>query len=120
MTLQEASTMIRRFIVSLLCVLGSVTFIAGSRLRAAEPKTELLWPDGAPGAKGTEQADKPGIEIFLPPKDKATGTAVVVCPGGGYGGLAISYEGRDVAAWLNANGIAGVVLKYRLGPRYRH
>ncbi len=86
---------------------------------AAEPKIELLWPGGTPDAKGTGPADKPEISIYLPPKEKATGAAVVVCPGGGYGGLAISYEGHDVAAWLNTHGIAGIVLKYRVSP-YRH
>lgn len=83
---------------------------------AEEPKVELLWPQGAPGAVGTEERDKPSLTIYLPPTDKATGTAVVVCPGGGYGGLAISYEGHDVARWLNTLGIAGIVLKYRVAP----
>jgi acetyl esterase/lipase len=83
-------------------------------------KVELLWPKGAPGAVGTEDVDKPSITIFLPPPEKATGAAVVVCPGGGYGGLAITYEGYDVAEWLNQRGVAGFVLKYRLGKRYRH
>jgi acetyl esterase/lipase len=84
------------------------------------PKVELLWPKGAPGAVGAEEADKPSITVYLPPADKATGAAVVVCPGGGYGGLAMGHEGKDVAAWLNQQGVAAFVLKYRLGPRYRH
>ena len=46
--------------------------------------------------------------------------AVVVCPGGGYRGLAMDHEGRQIALWLNSQGIAAFVLKYRLGPRYRH
>jgi hypothetical protein len=65
------------------------------------PKVELLWPKGAPGAVGAMEADKPSITVYLPPADKATGTAVIVCPGGGYGGLAMGHEGKDVAAWLN-------------------
>ena len=87
---------------------------------AEEPKVELLWPKGAPGAVGTEERDKPTLTIYLPPADKATSTAVVVCPGGGYGGLAVGHEGKDPAEWLNRHGIAAFVLRYRLGPRYRH
>ena len=68
---------------------------------AAEPRVELLWPAGAPAAKGNDAADKPELHVYLPPKDKATDTAFVVCPGGGYGGLAMGHEGRDIAAWLN-------------------
>jgi acetyl esterase/lipase len=84
------------------------------------PKTELLWPKGAPGAVGTTDADKPALTIYTPPADKANGTAVVVCPGGGYGALAMGHEGKDVAAWLTKRGVTAFVLKYRLGKRYRH
>jgi acetyl esterase/lipase len=87
--------------------------------KAAAPKEYLLWPDGAPGATGKEAKDIPNITVYLPPADKATGAAVVVCPGGGYGGLAMSYEGHDVARWLNTRGVAGIVLKYRVAL-YRH
>jgi acetyl esterase/lipase len=84
------------------------------------PKVELLWPKGAPGAVGTEPADKPSLTVYLPPSDKATGTAVVVCPGGGYGALADKHEGKDVAEFLNTLGVAAFVLKYRIAPRYKH
>ena len=57
---------------------------------------------------------KPDIAIFLPSKKNATGEAVVVCPGGGYGVLAYDWEGSDIARWLNSEGIAAFVLKYRL------
>jgi len=57
---------------------------------------------------------KPDIAIFLPSKKNATGEAVVICPGGGYGILAYDWEGSDIARWLNSNGIAAFVLKYRL------
>jgi acetyl esterase/lipase len=87
---------------------------------APAPRVELLWPKGAPGAVGGEDRDKPSLTIYLPPADTATGTAVVVCPGGGYGGLAVRHEGTEVAKWLNAHGVAAFVLKYRLGPRYHH
>jgi acetyl esterase/lipase len=93
----------------------------GLTLCAADaPKVELLWPQGAPGAVGTEERDKPSLTIYLPPADKATGTAVVVCPGGGYGVLAVGHEGKEPAEWLNRHGVAAFVLRYRLGPRYRH
>ncbi len=85
-----------------------------------KPKVELLWPSGAPGAVGNEERDKPSLTIYLPPADKANGTAVVVCPGGGYGALATGHEGKDPAEWLNRHGIAAFVLRYRLGPRYHH
>jgi len=82
----------------------------------ADPIT--LFPDGAPGAIGKEPADIPTLTPYLP-KEKATGAAVIVCPGGGYRHLA-DHEGRPVAEWLNSIGITAFVLKYRLGPRYHH
>lgn len=83
-------------------------------------KVILLWPNGAPGALGTNDYDIPTLTVFLPEPEKATGAAVVICPGGGYGGLA-SHEGKDYALWLNANGVSCYVLKYRLGSHgYRH
>jgi acetyl esterase/lipase len=88
--------------------------------RGAAPKVELLWPEGAPGAVGSEDADKPSLSIYLPAAERATGTGVVVCPGGGYGHLAIDHEGEQIARWLNSFGVAGFVLKYRIAPRYHH
>ena len=79
----------------------------------------VLWPEGAPGALGKDPADIPTLTPFLPLKEKATGAAVIVCPGGGYGHLA-DHEGAPVAEWLNSIGITAFVLKYRLGPRYHH
>jgi acetyl esterase/lipase len=87
---------------------------------AVGPEPILLWPDGAPGAVGTEDADRPAIRIYSPNPGAANGAAIVVCPGGGYGSLATDHEGHQVAKWLNTVGVTGVVLKYRLGPRYRH
>lgn len=79
-----------------------------------------LWPDGAPGALGKKDSDIPTLTPYLPEPDKATGAAIVICPGGGYGGLA-PHEGGDYARFLNEQGIAGFVLKYRLGSGgYRH
>lgn len=85
----------------------------------AEPKVELLYPAGAPGATGDTDKDKPSLTIFLPPADKANGCAVVICPGGGYGHLAVDHEGKQVGEWLNSFGVTGFMLKYRLTP-YRH
>jgi acetyl esterase/lipase len=80
----------------------------------------LLWPSGAPGALGDEDKDKPTLTLYLPIAANAGGAAIVICPGGGYGGLA-DYEGEDYAVFLAENGIAGFVLKYRLGSDgYRH
>jgi acetyl esterase/lipase len=86
----------------------------------AQPRTELLWPNGAPGALGTTEADQPSLTFYLADPVKANGTAVVVCPGGGYGMLAMDHEGKQVAQWLNGYGVSAFVLKYRLGPRYHH
>ena len=62
----------------------------------------------------------PTLTPYLSDPAKATGAAIVICPGGAYGGLA-AHEGKDYALWLNDNGVSGFVLKYRLGPAgYRH
>lgn len=88
---------------------------------AVEPKTELLWPGGAPDAKGDQPADKPTLTVWLPEADKATGTAVVICPGGGYGGLATDHEGKQIGEWLNGLGVAGFIVEYRhRGKGYGH
>ena len=94
--------------------------LAGAAALAQTPETRLLWPSGAPGALGVEDADKPALTIYLPPAEKASGAAVVVCPGGGYTHLAMDHEGKQIAEWLNARGIAAFVLRYRLGPSYHH
>ena len=91
------------------------------RTAQAEPKTELLWPHGAPGAKGDRPQDKPTLTISLPDTDKANGAAVIVCPGGGYGALAVDHEGRQIAEWFNARGVAAFILEYRHhGRGYQH
>jgi acetyl esterase/lipase len=60
---------------------------------------------------------KPTLSVFRPGKDKDTGAAVIVCPGGGYNMLAWDHEGEQVAAWLNSIGVTGIVLKYRVPRR---
>ena len=91
-----------------------------SLLAQNAPRTEPLWPNGVPGAVGTEDQDKPTLTIYLPANPAPTHPAVVVCPGGGYRNLAMDHEGKQIAEWMNAHGIAAFVLKYRLGPRYHH
>ncbi len=93
-------------------------FLLAAISLAPAQKTELLYPNGAPGALGEADEDKPSIAIYLPVKP--FGSAVVVCPGGGYQHLAMDHEGKQIAEWLNAHGVAAFVLKYRLGPKYHH
>jgi endo-1,4-beta-xylanase len=92
----------------------------------------LLWPNGAPGSEGVTARENyspptarsphghlspvhyPSVFVFLPAKEKATGAAMLVFPGGGANTLTIDHEGRDIAKWLNSVGIAAFVVKYRL------
>ncbi len=70
-------------------------------------------------AQGTADIDIPTITVYLPAANP-TKTAVVIAPGGGYAHLSMQKEGEDIALWLNAHGVAGIVLKYRLGPKYHN
>ena len=98
---------------------ASFLFCTGFAALAAEPKVEYLWPSGAPGALGNDETDRPNLTIYLPATN-AVQSGVVVCPGGGYGMLAVDHEGKQIADWLNLRGVAAFVLRYRLGPRYHH
>lgn len=103
--------------VSILLPLLCAVSISAQTTNASFP----LWSGGAPGALGTADKDIPTLTVYLPAKTSAPVAAVVICPGGGYSGLATQHEGRNYAQWLNAQGIAGFVLKYRLGSGgYRH
>ena len=73
-----------------------------------------LWPDQAPVGDGTSEPDNANLTVHLPAPAKANGAAVVICPGGGYGGLVVKGEGHLIAQWLTEHGIAGIVLEYRL------
>lgn len=84
-----------------------------------EPVAIPLWEGEVPGAVGTSQADTPTLTVYAPGRGN-TRTAVIVFPGGGYGNLALNHEGRQVANWFNAHGVTAFVLRYRLGPTYRH
>src|SRR5712671_6231637 len=99
--------------------LSLLVFLALSLSVAAENSIPL-WPDGAPGALGKEEKDIPTLTLFPLTDPAGPCAAMVILPGGGYGGLA-DYEGKDYAQWLVTNGVAGFVLKYRLGSSgYRH
>jgi len=107
---------------------------------AAEPTVIPLWPGRAPGETNTVSTEhdiskpgeglvagrpvirlgevsQPSITLYRPPAGKNTGTAVVICPGGGYSILAWDLEGTEVCEWLNSIGVTGVLLKYRVPKR---
>jgi acetyl esterase/lipase len=100
---------------------GMILLINSSSLFANDNPFIKLWSDKTPEAKGTEDKDIPGVQVFLPEADKATGTGILICPGGGYSRICSDHEGVKAAKWLNSVGIAGFVLRYRL-PKdgYKH
>jgi acetyl esterase/lipase len=100
-------------------ILLMIALIPAMAQDGARPSPMPLWPGGAPLAKGSQPEDIPTISLYLPPANRASGAAIVVCPGGGYQHLA-DHEGHDIAVWLNSVGVAAAVLKYRLGPKYHH
>ena len=101
------------------CLYLSAFFLIGIA-HSEEPSATILWPDGAPGAMGETDADKPALFFHPARKETATGACVIVCPGGGYRALMMSYEGHDVARWLNSIGVSAAVLRSRLAPKYQH
>jgi acetyl esterase/lipase len=101
-------------------ILWGIALGAGALLAQQQPAAEPLWPSGAPGALGNQPEDVPTLTPFLVAKGSGSGSAMVVCPGGGYLHLAMDKEGYAVAKWLNTLGISAFVLQYRLGPRYHH
>lgn len=125
------SVVMRRSLLLLGALAGMLT---GS---AAEPVVLPLWPGAVPGdygnigpervrapdeaptkdAKWITNVKTPTLTVFQPPMEKRNGTAIVVCPGGGYWNLAWDLEGEEVAAWLNSVGITACVLKYRVPRR---
>ena len=96
-----------------------LTIFLGNFAVAAGPDPIKLWPNGAPGAKGDGDRDTPLVRIYEPVNEKI-GTAVVILPGGGYGGLAMDHEGHQIAKWWNRMGVTGLVVTYRHGPDYQH
>ena len=103
----------------------AIFFFASSFL-SAQDLTLKVWPNGAPNDNGMKEPEEKydGVRVrnvseaemyvYLPEKEKNTGAAVVICPGGGYWIEAMDHEGYDMAKWLQSKGIAGIVLKYRL------
>ncbi len=108
-------------LTSLVCVL------AGSILGADDAPVISLWPNGAPGFESrrneaelakdywVRNIHNPSVTVFLPPKEKATGAAVIICPGGGHRELVFYGEGVEAARYFNSIGVAAFALKYRLG-----
>ena len=88
--------------------------------QVAVSPTIQLWPNGAPGAKGNADEDKPSLTIYKAAANDKVPTGVVVFPGGGYAHLALDHEGKQIADWLNNHGLSAFVLQYRLGPKYHH
>ena len=125
---------------ALLATLTLTALLPIAAQSAEEPEPVRLWPKEAPGEKGgigaeadstkptdglvagkrvmrTGNVSQPTLTIFSPPKDKDTGAAVLVCPGGAYNILAWDLEGTEVCDWLNSIGVTGVLLKYRVPKR---
>src|SRR3954447_11030826 len=125
--------------VSLLTCLGTV----GPAAADDKPAVVELWPGKVPDEAGNIGAEyvrmspkldrkqvevtestrmvtnvtKPTVTVYRPAKDKDTGTAVLICPGGGYWNLYWELEGEEVATWLNSLGVTGILLKYRVPRR---
>lgn len=123
--------------------IAALLFLTGTALAADGQQVIELWPGSPPdepGKIGPERVhlskpvdrkqvevmeptrlvtsvSKPTLTVFRPAKDKDTGTAVLICPGGGYWDLYWQLEGEEVAAWLNSLGITGIILKYRVPRR---
>jgi acetyl esterase/lipase len=94
---------------------AQITFLScqlAAALEPGKPEKFPLWNGDAPVGEGAFAPSTASITVHLP--ENPNGTAMVICPGGGYGGLVVGAEGHGIAAWLNAHGIAGVVLEYRI------
>lgn len=103
-----------------MALVAMVAVASSARTEATHPREVTLWPDGAPGAMGSEPADTPILRIWEPSSDKKTNVAIVICPGGGYSGLSEDLEGKQVADWGVAQGITCCMLRSRLAPKYHH
>jgi hypothetical protein len=95
-----------------------VLLLTSSAFAQKLPDPILLWPNGAPGATGTSDEDKPAIIPMLPAAANNTGGAILVIPGGGFTTRATDFEGVLVSRYLNERGIAAFILRYRIRPLY--
>jgi acetyl esterase/lipase len=95
-------------------LIGLLLFVIPTFIAMAQNANDtiVIFPDGAPGAKGNDPEDIPTLTVFHP--EKSNGTAVIICPGGAYVSLAIDKEGYKFAKWFNERGVTAFVLKYRL------
>lgn len=106
-------------------VVSALTLILSSTCPAQSQSTAIrlpLWPEGHIAAGKETEGDPavPTVDVHLPDPGKATGSAVVVLPGGGYGGVSMDFEGAHAARFLTEHGIAAFVVRYRHAPRFRH
>ena len=100
----------KKFLILLIAAIVVLTVPAVEKVR--------LWQNDAPFAKGVRDCDIPSVEVYLPENSAGKATAaVVICPGGAYRKLSSGHEGERYARFLNQYGVAGVVLKYRLGSK---
>jgi len=115
---------LKQTVLAFICLVATIGNLSG------QSKVIDLWNGKIPGSIQNDKfkqtidtaagwVDKhsivnPTLDIYLAPEAKATGTAVIICPGGAYGGLAVKHEGSQVAKWFNSLGISAFVLKYRL------
>jgi len=113
-----------------LLLLFALALLSPAIATGAEPQAILLWPNGVPGSAGKTAEEKvrispegdrvvssvhrPSITPYLPAREKASGAAVLIIPGGGHRELWVDHEGYRIAQWLSERGVAGFVLKYRL------
>lgn len=109
-------------------MLSSLLCLMSLNILISQENTVKLWPLEIPNRQETDEVEiqenreilwityvqEPTLEVFLPSKKFRTGRAVIICPGGGYGGLSYDSEGTDIAKWLNTKGITAFVLKSRL------
>jgi len=102
-------------------MLFAAALVCAAAHLCAAPVREPLYRGVTPGAKGTGPEHQPSITWYPAAASNNTGVAIVICPGGGYGGLAINHEGHQIAAWLNSFGVSGVIVEYRMAKGgYRH
>jgi len=118
-------TLLCAFLASVVLTCGCVTSVL---LAADAPPTINVWPGPAPDQTRAEKPEKfdqskiikigdvfkPTLTVYHAPKEKDSGTSIVICPGGGYSILAWDLEGTEVAQWLNSIGVTGIILKYRV------